>query len=239
MSTSRTVLVTFFALAVLSILLAPSTALAQSKELALDSDVGLKLRNVTAEPVVYKGREAIKVTASFEPGQSRQLMTEGTLAIVEGVDFHNGVIEVDLAGAPLAEAVGGSRGFIGVIFRMSPENTRHERIYLRPTNGRAEDQERRNHSTQYVSFPDYGWRKLRTDAPGRYEAYVDLVPGEWTKVKIEVNDGSARLFVHGNEQPTLIVNDLKLGAESQGAVALWIHSTSEGYFSNLRITHWP
>ena len=80
---------------------------------------------------------------------------------------------------------------------------------------------------------------LRTDAPGRYEAYVDLVPGEWTKVKIEVNDGSARLFVHDNEQPTLIVNDLKLGAESQGAVALWIHATSEGYFSNLRITHWP
>jgi hypothetical protein len=28
-------------------------------------------------------------------------------------------------------------------------------VYIRPTNGRADDQVRRNHSTQYISMPEY------------------------------------------------------------------------------------
>ena len=50
---------------------------------------------------------------------------------------------------------------------------------------------------------------------------MDLVPGEWTKVKIQVLGDKARLFVHGVEQPTLLVNDLKQG-QSKGAIALWV-----------------
>jgi hypothetical protein len=68
-----------------------------------------------------------------------------------------------------------------------------------------------------------------------YESYVDLVPGEWTKVKIEVKGDKARLYVHGNAQPTLIVNDLKQGV-TKGAVGLWIGPGTTGHFSNLRIT---
>ena len=46
---------------------------------------------------------------------------------------------------------------------------------------------------------------------------------------------TARLFVHDNTQPNLIVNDLKHGL-SEGGVALWIGAGSEAFFSNLRIT---
>ena len=53
---------------------------------------------------------------------------------------------------------------------------------LRPTNGRAEDQPRRNHSTQYVSEPDFPWQRLRQENPGVYETYTDLQPGVWTKI---------------------------------------------------------
>ena len=42
------------------------------------------------------------------------------------------------------------------------------------------------------------------------------------------------LFVHGSEQPCLVVNDLKLG-DSEGAVALWVGPGTEGYFANLKI----
>jgi len=80
---------------------------------------------------------------------------------------------------------------------------------IRPTNGRADDQLRRNHSAQYISFPDYEWQRLRAEAPGQYESYVDLVPGEWTRVKVEVSGVKARLYVHDASQPSLIVNDLK------------------------------
>jgi hypothetical protein len=106
--------------------------------------------------------------------------------------------------------------------------------YLRPTNGRADDQLRRNHSTQYISYPDYPWYRLREESPAVYESYTDLVPGAWTPVKIVVSGQRAELYVNRAEQPCLIVNDLKLGA-TRGQIALWIGAGTEAYFSTLVI----
>ena len=89
---------------------------------------------------------------------------------------------------------------------------------------------------QYDSGPDYPWFRLRKETPGKYESYVDLVPGEWTPVKITVQGDKAKLYVHGSGQPTLIVNDLKNGI-TKGAVALWIGPGTIAHFSNLKITH--
>jgi hypothetical protein len=141
---------------------------------------------------------------------------------------------VDVAGQPAAGAGGGARGFIGIAFRLQ-EDGKYEYIYLRPTNGRADDQVRRNHSTQYSSHPDYDFARLRKEAPEKYESYVDLEPGVWTKFRIEVQGNTARLYVHGSEQPCLIINDLKLPPK-EGGVALWVGPGTEGYFSNLKIT---
>ena len=58
-------------------------------------------------------------------------------------------------------------------FRVAADASKYYGIYLRPTNARADDQVRRNHSTQYISFPDYLWLRLRTETPGKYEYYVD------------------------------------------------------------------
>ena len=88
---------------------------------------------------------------------------------------------------------------------------------------------------QYISFPEFPWQKLRKETPSKYEAYVDLVPGEWNKVKIEVRGRKARLYVNGAEQPTLIVNDLKHGV-SKGGIALWVGPGTVAHFSNLRVT---
>lgn len=105
---------------------------------------------------------------------------------------------------------------------------------MRPTNGRADDQLRRNHATQYISHPDYPWYKLREENPGVYESYVDLVPGAWTDIKIEVEGVRARLYVNGSKQPCLIVNDLKLG-ETRGQIALWVGSGTEAHFSQVQV----
>jgi hypothetical protein len=128
-----------------------------------------------------------------------------------------------------------ARGFVGVAFRVA-EPSKYECVYIRPTNGRADDQLRRNHSTQYISMPEYEWSRLRKEAPGRYESYVDLVPGKWTKIKIEVNDVKVRLYVNDSPLPVLIVNDLKHG-DSEGGVALWIGLGTEAYFANLRLSN--
>ncbi|HKG92736.1 MAG TPA: hypothetical protein VKA84_12620, partial [Gemmatimonadaceae bacterium] len=124
------------------------------------------------------------------------------------------------------------RGFIGVAFHVRPERTHFRCFYLRPTNGRSDDQLRRNHATQYVAEPDFPWHRLRREQPGVYESYADMEPGAWTRVKVVVAGGRALLYVNGASQPTLVVNDMKPG-EGRGAIALWIGVGTEGYFSNL------
>ena len=117
---------------------------------------------------------------------------------------------------------------------MQPNGGQFEYIFIRPANGRADDQLRRNHSTQYCSHPDYPWFRLRDENPGVYESYTDLVIGEWTRIKIVATGVQAKLYVNNADQPCLIINDLKLG-ESQGQIALWVGSGTEAYFSNLDI----
>jgi len=184
---------------------------------------------VALEQVDYKSKPAISVIEKPD--------TKGNaLAIVKGTDFKNGTIEVELTGDRRPESDTTNRGFVGIAFRVQREDTmQFECFYLRPTNGRATDQLRRNHTTQYISEPGYPWYKLRKENPGVYESYVDLAAGEWTKVKIVIKDRQAKLYVHDALQPCLIVNDLKRKPES-GPVALWIGLGTIAHFRNLKVT---
>ena len=185
-------------------------------------------QNVSIAQTNFKGQSAVQVIA--KPGAAN-----GTsYASLKNVSFRDGVIEVDVAGQPASDTFAGARGFIGIAFRIQDDG-RYEYIYLRPTNGRADDQVRRNHSTQYSSYPNFDFARSRQEAPEKYESYVDLQPGAWTKYKIEVEGPKARLYVNGAEQPCLIVDDLKLEPKN-GGVALWVGPGTEGYFSNLKIT---
>ena len=181
---------------------------------------------VKVESVEFKGKRAIKVVEDGEVANGE------AYAVIKGPQFHNGTIEVEMAGQPAKAAGEAARGFIGLAFRL--RDGRFEYIYLRPTNGRADDQVRRNHSTQYSSFPDFDFARSRKEAPEKYESYVDLEPGVWTRIRITVQGTVARLYVHGAPQPVLIVNDLKLG-DSTGDVALWIGPRTEGYFTGLSV----
>ena len=181
---------------------------------------------VKLESVDYRGKRAVKIT------EDGQVANGEAYAIMKGTLFHNGSIEVELAGSPAAGAASAARGFIGVAFRL--QNGQYEYIYLRPTNGRADDQVRRNHSTQYSSHPNFSFADARQEAPEKYESYVDLEPGVWTRYRIVVERTKARLYVNGANQPCLIVNDLKRG-DSSGGVALWIGPGTEGYFAGLKV----
>ena len=221
----------------------PSTALsAQARSYPLESASGLRLHNVSAQAVTFQEKKGVRVTISEEAVRRVQSMAPDSqalfeqLAVIEGLDFANGVIEAEIAGEPGPGAAGGARGFVGIAFRLQPDMRTYDAFYLRPTNGRAEDQERRNHAAQYIAHPDWPWFRLRRETPSRYESYVDLMPGVWTKVKIEVRGDRARLYVHGQEQPTLVVNDVESGASAKGAVALWIGPGTIAHFRNLTVT---
>jgi hypothetical protein len=195
-----------------------------------DTLTDLELPNARAAVVTHQGKRAVRVISHYEHENDGD-----PLAVIPGSAFADGVIEAEIAGVPHADALGYSRGFVGIAFRVQPGGSPFECFFIRPTNGRADDQLRRNHSTQYISHPDYPWFRLREESPGVYESYVDLVAGAWTKIKIVVSGERAQLYAHDAEQPCLIVNDLKRGA-TQGQIALWVGSGTDAYFAGLTIT---
>jgi hypothetical protein len=209
----------------------PGAGAAREKPFVLEPSVeNLTLIGVKAEAIDYRGKRAIHISETLGNGE--------TMAVIKYLDFRDGTIELEISGFPAAGAPETARGFVGIAFRLGADHEHFECFYLRPTNGRANDQLRRNHSTQYVSAPDYPWERLRKENPGVYESYVDIEPGTWTKYKLVVSGHRAALYIHGAEQPCLIVNDLK-GAEGHGKIALWIGPHTEGYFSGVRVTPTP
>lgn len=204
-----------------------------AKTFRLDSLSGLEVVNIKAEVVDYRGRRAVRLVK--RPDQDlKAAQSKESLVILEGTDFKDGTIEAEIAGVPGEGAPEDARGFVGIAFRVTQHGEKYECFYVRPTNGRADNQLRRNHSVQYVSAPDYPWQRLRKENPGEYESYTDLDAGAWTKIKILVEGTKARVYVNGAEQPSLIVNDLKLG-EGRGQIALWTSVETDAHFSNLTV----
>ena len=186
--------------------------------------------NIAVSAETYSGRAALRADDLGPPnGQVEKLVR------LPGLEFGDGEIELWVAGSPAGGAVAGARGFVGVAFRLSGDSTTGEVFYIRPTNGRADDQERRNHAVQYISAPDWPWERTRRETPSRYEAYADMEPGRWTRMRVVVSGDKARLFLDGATQPVLIVNDLKGGAARKGGVALWIGPGTTARFADVRI----
>ena len=202
------------------------------------SDIELNLvklmpNDVEPTMVSYQGFDAVRLVLTPDA----ETPDNPTFARIKDIEFHNGIIEIDVAGRPLPDAFPEARGFIGIAFRIADDLSAFECMYLRPTNGRAQQQLRRNRAAQYFSYPDWKFDRLRTEVPGHYEAYVDLVAGGWTKMRIEVIGDQAKLFVHGNDHPTIIVNDLKHGSKMKGGIGLYIDNGTEGFFKNLRVKY--
>jgi hypothetical protein len=189
------------------------------------------LEAVKAEIVEHRGRRAIHL-ADVRSSQTTDL---DSMAVLNDSDFQDGTIELQIAGTPRPGEFPDARGFVGIAFRVNADVSRYEYIYLRPTNGRADDQVRRNHSTQYASEPGYPWPVMRKENPNLYESYVDLEPDVWTKFKLVVAGRRAELYINGAQQPCLIVKDLKQG-ETRGKIALWVGLAADGYFSDLTVT---
>jgi len=191
----------------------------------------LEAVNVSMSIERLMGKEVIKVIKD----SSVKEVDEPTFVKIKGINFKNGTIEVKVLSRLLKNAPDFARGFIGVAFRINDSSTKYESIYIRPTNARADDQVRRNHSVQYYSYPDYKFDRLRKESPERYESYSDMEMNKWITLRIEVKGAQAQLFINKNQQPSLVVNDLKHGANSEGAIALWVDIGTEGFFTDLKI----
>jgi hypothetical protein len=218
---------TLYVFAVLVAWTSGGQASSNAQTFALSDTKDLVLLNVKADAIEYKGRKAVRLTKDVE---------KDGFALLRGTDFEDGTVDADIAVKIITPPGVRMPGFVGIAFRARPDASRYELFYLRPGNARSNDQSMRNHSVQYSSEPDFGWYKLRQQWPWVYEAYAELQPETWTKVRIEVKGRSATLYLNGSENPSLVVDGLK-GQDLRGGVALWGYQGEEAYFSNVRITH--
>ena len=182
--------------------------------------------------VKINGKAAVRVLKDT----TVEKVDEPTFAKLVDADFKNGTIEVKVLSRLLSSAPDYARGFIGLAYRINKDNSAYESIYIRPTNGRAEDQVRRNHSIQYYAYPDWKYDRLRKEAPEAFEAYADMQLDKWIMIKIEVKDSIAKLFIDNKEQPSLYVNTPKDVNAIAGGIGLWVDIGTEGFFKDLKIT---
>ncbi|NMH88905.1 family 16 glycoside hydrolase [Flavivirga algicola] len=141
--------------------------------------------------------------------------------------FKNGQIELDIKGKDLK-----GRSFIGVAFH-GIDNETYDAVYFRPFN--FQNPQKKAHSIQYISHPQFTWFKLRKDAPKVYENAIDipLNPNEWFHVKLVVEYPSVKVYVNDSETHCLSID--QLSSQKQGWIGFWVGNNSEGTFKNLRI----
>src|SRR5262245_56194292 len=116
-----------------------------SRSFPLQSAAGLRLVNVVAAPATLDGKPGLRIEPSPEAKANQMSSAVDQIAILDGLTFGDGTIEVELAGVPDTTVFKDSRGFVGIAFRVQPDMKTYDAFYLRPTNGRADDQLRRNH----------------------------------------------------------------------------------------------
>ncbi|WP_199229327.1 MULTISPECIES: family 16 glycoside hydrolase [Caulobacter] len=195
-----------------------------------------QLSGVSLAEVSYKGEPAfeMRMPAAAYQDPAHEILTDRAFMAWLPMDFHDGVIEVEISGEPAADAPAYARGFVGVSFRIGADRS-FENVYLRPTNGPTDDPVRKGRAVQYFAYPDWTFDRLRREAPGRYETQAEIAPGRWTHYRLVVKGVSAKLYLNHKDQPVMQIEDLKLGAGQRGGVGLWIESGTLARFRNLRI----
>jgi len=179
-----------------------------------------RMRPVNREVTRIPERGGVHVSAAAGPG----------VAWIEGTDFGDGTIEVEVRGKDVMQ-----QSFVGVAFHRQDDQT-YEAVYVRPFNFRATDPARRNHAVQYMQVPAFDWPVLREKFPEEFERSVhpSIGPTDWVPLRVVVRGDRLQVFVGLVDNVTLQAR--KLGPLNRGMVGLWVGNNSDGDFANLRIT---
>jgi hypothetical protein len=202
---------------------APQSGALQRIDLAERLAAG-KLRAVNRDVTKLQGAEqGVHVTENAGNG----------LVWIEGSDFAEGTIEVDVRGRDVMQ-----RSFVGIAFHGKDDNT-YDVVYLRPFNFRSTDPARHQHAVQYMASPDYDWPRLRKEFPEEFENPVDpsVEPTGWVPLRVVVKGRTIQVYVGLVKSPTLEVR--KLGRHDRGLIGLFTGNNSDGDFANVRITPMP
>ena len=196
---------------------------------------------VNAEVVTMQGEQVLKVQrdlniAPFDLNNVEATVDGPTFLRIKEMELENGTLEVKMLSRIMDNSpFPAARGFIGIAFRIDDKNENFESIYLRPANGRSDDDLRRNRAIQYFSFPDYKFARLRRESPGLYEGNADIGLDEWIDIRMEFQNSQAAIYINKQKLPTFSVKQL-LGKTIRGSIGLWVDVGTVGYFKDLKIS---
>ncbi|MEN8116231.1 MAG: hypothetical protein ABFS16_04600 [Bacteroidota bacterium] len=149
------------------------------------------------------------------------------LAIYHNLEFENGTIDFDVKGRNVP-----GRSFVGLAFHIQDEET-FNAIYFRPFNFKNPDKIRSGHSVQYISHPEFTWRKLRTEFPEQFENPVKPVPNpeDFFHAKVVVDWPMVKVYVENAKVPSL---EVKMKSTfKKGKIGFWAGNGSDGMYKNL------
>ena len=181
----------------------------------------LSVANRTISPITEGPKSGIRFSGQEGDG----------VAWINGIEFSNGTVEMDLRGKDVLQ-----QSFIGLAFHGSTGDSL-EAIYFRPFNFRATDSTRHSHAVEYVFHPAFPWDRLRREHPGVYEKEIPNAPdpNHWFHVKITIAYPQVTVYVNGDPRPCLVVTELS--TRRLGKLGLWVGNNSDGDFANLQLTH--
>ncbi|RZU43248.1 hypothetical protein [Edaphobacter modestus] len=163
----------------------------------------------TVNFIEYMGKHSIELKAGNYP----QHIQSGA-AVLNGLTFHNGTIEYDVAATSDMGA--------GFIFRRVDKDN-YEMFYLRP---RPKCEE----APDCVQYAPQTHGVLLWDMFPQYQGPAPLRQGEWNHVKLVVSGKRMNIFINGAVEPTLKIGRLE-GDTEEGGLML----QGPGIFANLTV----
>jgi hypothetical protein len=158
----------------------------------------------------YMGKPSIELKA----GDYAKHISSGA-AVLNGLSFHNGTIEYDVA------ATGGMGA--GFIFRRADKDN-FEMFYLRP-------RPKCDQAPDCVQYAPQTHGVLLWDVFPQYQGPAPLRQGEWNHVKLVVSGRRMNIYVNGAAEPTLKIGRLEGDSEDGGLML-----AGPGIFANLTVT---
>lgn len=154
---------------------------------------------------------------------------EEGLAVIPGIKFSTGVLEIDLKGQNVFQ-----HSFIGLAFHMV-DSDKFDAIYFRPFQFLSSDPVLKARSVQYISLPEHTWQKLREEGPGKFENTITPIPDpdSWFHAKIVVKENEVQVFVNNETSASITVPILN--KHKTGSIALYVADRSGGTFANLTV----
>lgn len=144
-------------------------------------------------------------------------------------DFKNGKITIRMRGKDVFQ-----RSFIGIAFHGLNDST-YDAVYCRPFNFFAKDSVRKIHAIQYISHPQFTWKKLRDERNGVFEKEIinPPNPNDWFSMTIVVDKKSVKAFINQDPKPSLTVD--RLTQRSMGKLGIFMGDGSGGDFERITI----